>query len=403
MSKTPLTAKAIEAAQPKDKPYKLTDSMTPGLFLLVHPNGSKYWRFRYWIDKKERLQAIGVYPLISLKEARKRATESRLLIAQGIDPMDLARKEKAIDALNAIASFKAVAEDWMATKVSGWSESYTKQVRSALEKDVYPVLGKRSIVDITARDVLALLQKKERTAPEQARKLRQRIGEIFKFAVITELVNRNPVADLDTALKARRPGHNAWIPINEIPAFYKALERAGSVQIQTAILLLILTALRTAELRLMRWEWVDLQSATITLPAEVMKARRPHVVPLSRQAVELLQDQFTRSGYSAFVFPGRFMDNKPLSASAILKALERIGYKSIATGHGWRTTFSTALNESGRYSPDWIEIQLAHVPKGVRGVYNQAAYLKQRRQMLQDYADAIDSILAGDGNPLEPE
>lgn len=164
------------------------------------------------------------------------------------------------------ASFKTVAEDWLTTRVSGWSESYTKQVRSALEKDVYPVLGKRSIVDITARDVLALLQKKERTAPEAARKLRQRIGEIFKFAVITELVNRNPVADLDTALKARRPGHNAWIPINEIPAFYKALERAGSVQIQTAIRLLILSALRTAELRLMRWEWVDLESATITLP-----------------------------------------------------------------------------------------------------------------------------------------
>ncbi|MDI0734300.1 tyrosine-type recombinase/integrase [Escherichia coli] len=401
MSKPALTAKAIEAAQPQDKPYKLTDSLTPGLFLLIHPNGSKYWRFRYWIDKKERLQAIGVYPLISLKEARKRAAESRLLIAQGIDPMEEARKEKAIDALNMAASFKTVAEDWLATRVSGWSENYTKQVRSALEKDVYPVLGKRSIVDITARDVLALLQKKERTAPEQARKLRQRIGEIFKFAVITELVNRNPVADLDTALKARRPGHNAWIQISEIPAFYKALERAGSVQIQTAIRLLILTVLRTAELRLMRWEWVDLESATITLPAEVMKARRAHVVPLSRQAVELLQDQFTRSGYSAFVFPGRFMD-KPLSASAILKALERIGYKSIATGHGWRTTFSTALNESGRYSPDWIEIQLAHVPKGVRGVYNQAAYLKQRRQMLQDYADAIDSILAGDGNPLEP-
>lgn len=205
----------------------------------------------------------------------------------------------------------------------------------------------------------------------------------------------------DTALKARRPGHNAWLQINEILPFYKALDRAGTVQIQTAIRLLILTALRTAELRKMRWEWVDLQSATITLPAEVMKARRPHVVPLSRQAVELLQDQFTRSGYSDFVFPGRFMD-KPLSASAILKALERIGYKSIATGHGWRTTFSTALNESGRYSPDWIEIQLAHVPKGVRGVYNQAAYLKQRRAMMQDYADAIDSILAGDGNPLEP-
>ncbi|EGL7881550.1 tyrosine-type recombinase/integrase [Escherichia coli] len=403
MSKTPLTAKAIEAAQPKDKPYKLTDSQTPGLFLLIHPNGSRYWRFRYWIGKREYLQAIGIYPLISLKEARKRATESRSLIANGINPMEAARKEKAIDALNMAASFKTVAEDWLTTRVSGWSESYTKQVRSALEKDVYPVLGKRSIVDITARDVLALLQKKERTAPEQARKLRARIGEIFKFAVITELVNRNPVADLDTALKARRPGHNAWIPINEIPAFYKALERAGSVQIQTAIRLLILTALRTAELRLMRWEWVDLQSATITLPAEVMKARRPHVVPLSRQAVELLQDQFTRSGYSAFVFPGRFMDNKPLSASAILKALERIGYKSIATGHGWRTTFSTALNESGRYNPDWIEIQLAHIPKGVRGVYNQAAYLKQRRAMMQDYADAIDSILAGDGNPLEPE
>ena len=401
MSETRQTAKAIEAAQPKDKPYKLTDSQTPGLFLLVHPNGSRYWRFRYWIGKREYLQAIGIYPLISLKEARKRATESRSLIANGINPMEAARKEKAVDALNMAASFKTVAEDWLATRVSGWSESYTKQVRSALEKDVYPVLGRRSIVDITARDVLALLQKKERTAPEQARKLRARIGEIFKFAVITELVIRNPVADLDTALKARRPGHNAWIPINEIPAFYKALERAGSVQIQTAIRLLILSALRTAELRLMRWEWVDLESATITLPAEVMKARRPHEDRLTRPAITLLEDQFTRSGYSDFVFPGRFMD-KPLSASAILKALERIGYKSIATGHGWRTTFSTALNESGRYSPDWIEIQLAHVPKGIRAIYNQAAYLKQRRAMMQDYSDAIDSILAGDGNPLEP-
>lgn len=187
------------------------------------------------MDKKEYLQAIGVYPLISLKEARKRATESRSLIANGINPVEEARKEKAIDALNMAAGFKTVAEDWLATRVSGWSESYTKQVRSALEKDVYPVLGKRSIVDITARDVLALLQKKERTAPEQARKLRQRIGEIFKFAVITELVDRNPVADLDSALKARRPGHNAWLQISEIPPFYKALERAGSVQIQTAI------------------------------------------------------------------------------------------------------------------------------------------------------------------------
>ncbi|EHR1018429.1 integrase arm-type DNA-binding domain-containing protein [Escherichia coli] len=155
MSKTPLTAKAIDAAQPKDKQYKLTDSLTPGLFLLVHPNGSKYWRFRFWMDKKEYLQAIGVYPLISLKEARKRATESRSLIANGINPVEEARKEKAIDALNMAAGFKTVAEDWLATRVSGWSESYTKQVRSALEKDVYPVLGKRSIVDITARDVLA--------------------------------------------------------------------------------------------------------------------------------------------------------------------------------------------------------------------------------------------------------
>lgn len=177
-----------------------------------------------------------MYPLISLKEARKRATESRSLIANGINPVEEARKEKAIDALNMAAGFKTVAEDWFATRVSGWSESYTKQVRSALEKDVYPVLGKRSIVDITARDVLALLQKKERTA-----------------------------------LKARRPGHNAWLQINEIPAFCKALERAGSVQIQTAIRLLILSALRTAELRLMRWEWVDLESATITLPAEGIK------------------------------------------------------------------------------------------------------------------------------------
>lgn len=148
MSKTPLTAKAIEAAQPQDKPYKLTDSLTPGLFLLVHPNGSKYWRFRYWIDKKERLQAIGVYPLISLKEARKRATESRLLIAKGDDPIEVARKERQLNDLNAAASFKAMANEWYQTKVSSWSEGYARQVRAALDKDVLSVIGKQSVSKI---------------------------------------------------------------------------------------------------------------------------------------------------------------------------------------------------------------------------------------------------------------
>ncbi|HHW0160267.1 TPA: tyrosine-type recombinase/integrase, partial [Escherichia coli] len=165
--------------------------------------------------------------------------------------------------------------------------------------------------------------------------------------------------------------------------------------------LLILTALRTQELRLCHWEWVNLEDATITLPAEVMKARRPHIVPLPRQAVALLQDQYTRSGHFEYVFPGRFMDG-PLSASATLKTIDRIGWKGVVTGHGFRTTFSTTLNNSGRYSPDWIEMALAHVPAGIRGVYNQALYLKQRRQMLQDYADAVDAVLEGRPSPLEP-
>ncbi|HHW0158347.1 TPA: tyrosine-type recombinase/integrase, partial [Escherichia coli] len=219
MSKTPLTAKAIDAAQPKDKPYKLTDSLTPGLFLLVHPNGSKYWRFRYWIDKKERLQAIGVYPLISLKEARKRATESRLLIAKGDDPIEVARKERQLNDLNAAASFKAMANEWYQTKVSSWSEGYARQVRAALDKDVLSVIGKQSITDITPRDVLSILKKKEKKSPEQARKIRQWTGEVFKHAIILGLINNNPAANLVGAMKPRRPGHNAWIPLEQIPAF----------------------------------------------------------------------------------------------------------------------------------------------------------------------------------------
>lgn len=401
MSKTPLTAKAIEAAQPQDKPYKLTDSLTPGLFLLVHPNGSKYWRFRYWIDKKERLQAIGVYPLISLKEARKRATESRLLIAKGDDPIEVARKERQLNDLNAAASFKAMANEWYQTKVSSWSEGYAHQVRAALDKDVLSVIGKQSVTDITPRDVLSILKKKEKKSPEQARKIRQWTGEVFKHAIILGLINNNPAANLVGAMKPRRPGHNAWIPLEQIPAFFEALQVVGSVKIKTFIHLLILTALRTQELRLCHWEWVNLEDATITLPAEVMKARRPHIVPLPRQAVALLQDQYTRSGHFEYVFPGRFMDG-PLSASATLKTIDRIGWKGVVTGHGFRTTFSTTLNNSGRYSSDWIEMALAHVPAGIRGVYNQALYLKQRRQMLQDYADAVDAVLEGRPSPLEP-
>lgn len=401
MSKTPLTAKAVEAAQPTGKQYKITDPSTPGLYVLVHPNGSKYWRFRYWYSGRERLQALGVYPVISLKEARKKAAESRLLIARGDDPIEVARKERQLNDLNAAASFKAMANEWYQTKNSSWSEGYARQVRAALDKDVFPVIGKQSVTDITPRGVLAILKKKEKRSPEQARKIRQWIGEVFKHAIILGLINNNPAANLAGAMKPRRPGHNAWIPLEQIPAFFEALQIVGSVKIKTFFHLLILTALRTQELRLCRWKWINLDDATITLPAEVMKARRPHIVPLPRQAVELLRDQYTRSGHFEYVFPGRFTDG-PLSPSATLKTIDRIGWKGRVTGHGFRTTFSTALNNSGRYSPDWIEMALAHVPGGIRGTYNQALYLKQRREMLQDYADAVDAVLEGRPSPLEP-
>ncbi len=401
MGKQPLTAKAVEAAQPTGKQYKITDPSTPGLYVLVHPNGSKYWRFRYWYNGRERLQALGVYPVISLKEARKKAAESRLLIARGDDPIEIARNERQLNDLNAAASFKAMANEWYQTKESGWSEGYARQVRAALNKDVVPVIGKQSVTNITPRDVLAILKKKEKRSPEQARKIRQWVGEVFKHAIILGLINNNPAENLAGAMKPRRPGHNAWIPLEQIPAFFEALQVVGSVKIKTFFHLLILTALRTAELRLMRWSWINLEDAVITLPAEVMKARRPHIVPLPRQAVELLRDQFTRSGHFEYVFPGRFTDG-PLSPSATLKTIDRIGWKGRVTGHGFRTTFSTTLNNSGKYSPDWIEMALAHVPAGIRGVYNQALYLKQRRQMLQDYANAVDDVMAGRPSPLEP-
>lgn len=401
MAKQPLTTKAIEAAQPQGKQYKITDASTPGLYILVHPNGSKYWRFRYWYGGKERLQALGVYPVISLKEARKKAAASRLLLANGDDPVEIARKDRQLNELNAVASFKSMAHEWYQTKEGGWSEGYARQVRAALDKDVIPMIGRQSVTSITPRDVLSVLKRKEKKSPEQARKIRQWVGEVFKYSIILGLINNNPADNLAGAMKPRRPGHNAWLPLEQIPAFFDALQVVGSVKIKTFFHLLILTALRTKELRSCRWEWVNLEAATITLPAEVMKARRPHIVPLSRQAVALLRDQHTRSGHFEYVFPGRFTDG-PLSPSATLKTIERIGWKGRVTGHGFRTTFSTALNNSGRYSPDWIEMALAHVPGGIRGTYNQALYLTQRKAMMQDYADAVDSVLAGQPSPLEP-
>lgn len=384
-----LTIKQIEAAKPKEKSYRLSDS--GGLFLFISKGGGKIWRFRYRKDGKEQTHVIGSYPEISLIEARKLHASAKSILATG----GTLETKKEASQKECITTFESVFREWYEFKKEVWSAGYRKEMLSMFNDDVLPIIGGEDIASMDPLRVVDVIRHFEsRGAMERASKARRRCGEVFRYAVITGRSKYNPAPDLVDAERGYRKKHYPFLTKEQIPAFNKALSTfSGSAISKIATQVLQYTALRTKELRSMQWSDVDFENRVITISPEVMKSRKPHVVPMSNQVVALMEQiKPMTSGISDLVFPGRNDKRKPISENAVLLVIRQIGFDGIASGHGFRHQFSTILNENG-FDRDLIERQLAHVDRNaIRGIYNHAEYLDQRRNMMQWFADYIDEI-----------
>lgn len=388
----PLTDIKVKTAKPTEKAYKLADG--GGMFLLVKPNGSKYWRLKYRYAGKEKLYAIGVYPDVSLAEARHQRDEVRKILAAGGDPGETRKSDKLAQKLATETTFEAIAREWHKQKADRWSPRYRDEIIDTFEKDIFPYIGKRPIAEIKPMELLSALRRMEkRGALEKMRKVRQRCGEVFRYAIVTGRADYNPAPDLASALATPKKTHFPFLTADELPHFIKDLVGyTGSVITKTATQIIMLTGVRTQELRFARWEDIDFEKRLWEIPAEVMKMKRPHIVPLSDQVVALFESLKPITGMYPLVFVVRNDRTKPISKESVNQVIELLGYKGRLTGHGFRHTMSTILHERG-FNSAWIELQLAHVDKNsIRGTYNHAQYLDGRREMIQWYADYLDSL-----------
>jgi integrase len=392
----PLTDLAVRNAKPSTKTVRLRDER--GLYLEVSPKGGKWWRLRYTFQGKENMLSLGVYPDVSLKDARERRDEARKLIANGIDP-SAARKEEKAEAAAEALTFEHVAREWYERFKPKWSPSHSLDVIQRLEKNVFPSLGPRPIRDITAPELLAAVRLIEgRGAVESARRILQMCGQVFRYAIATGQADRDIAADLRGSLPPAREKHHASITDPKgVAQLLRAIDGyQGSMVACCALRLAPLVFVRPGELRHAEWSEIDLDKAEWRIPAEKMKMREQHIVPLSRQAVVILYELQPLTGSGRYVFPSVRTSARPMSENTVLAALRRMGYtKDEMTGHGFRSMASTLLNEQG-WNRDAIERQLAHGERNaVRAAYNFAEFLPERRRMMQAWADYLDKLKAG--------
>jgi integrase len=398
----PLTDAKIRNTKPDDKPIKLTDG--GGLYLEVRPTGAKLWRYRYRIAGKENVFAVGEYfndkrgEHISLDDARTERDKARALVKQGIHPSHNRQAARLATHAENANTFEAVAREWIAKKKPGWAPYYLRQVERFLESDVFPYVGNLPIRNVTAAHLLEIVRRIEgRGAETVALLVRQWSSAIFRYAVATLRADTDPAAALKGAIHRPKVEHRKPLSRDQIGDFVKALEGyAGYRTTVIALRLMLLTFVRTVELRGAQWTEIDLDRAEWRIPAERMKMREPHIVPLSRQAVELLRELHTFTGGRGMLFPNYRNPKTCMTATTLNRALERMGFNgkdSIGfSAHGFRATASTILNEIG-FRPDVIERQLAHAERNkVRASYNQAEYLEERRAMMQQWADLAGEI-----------
>jgi integrase len=398
-----LTDTSVRQAWPSGKPRKLSDER--GLYLLIHPNGGKYWRLKYRFAGTEKLLALGTYPDVGLKEARQKRGEARNLLAVGKDPSAERKAEKARLLQSPVGTFEAVSREWFEKFSSAWAPTHAQTVIRRLERDVLPWIGERAIQDITPVELLTVLRRVEtRGALETAHRIKQVCGQVFRYAIATARAARDPSADLRGALPAVREKHH---PALTKPAEIGGLMRAiasyeGSFVVRCALRIAALVFVRPGELRKAEWSEIDFDDSVWRIPAQRMKMRSEHLVPLSSQAGKILRELQSLTGAGRYVFPNARDLNRPLSDNAVLAALRRMGYgREEMTGHGFRTVASTLLNESG-WSADVIERQLAHAERDqVRGAYNRAEYLAERRRMMQAWADHLDYLADHGSSPRQ--
>lgn len=389
----PLTDITCKNAKGSEKPRKLTDGK--GLYLEVMPNGSRYWRLKYSFAGKEKRLALGVYPAVSLVEAREKSQEAKKLLANSIDPSAAKKEEKLKQVLSVTNSFESIALEWHENQKLKWTERYAFYVLKRLQADIFSPLGTKSITEIKAPELLAVLRTIEaRDAIDIAHRALQTCGQIFRYAIATGKAERDITPDLKGALKTRKKENYTRLEASELPEFFSKLESYdGDVQTRQALELLVLTFVRSGELRGARWDEINLEAKEWRIPAERMKMRDPHIVPLSAQAVEVLNQIKPVTGHLEHVFPNRNRPSTFISENTMLYALYRMGYHSRATVHGFRATASTILNEHG-FKPDVIERQLAHGERNkVRASYNHAQYLPERRDMMQWWGDYLGKFL----------
>lgn len=391
----PLNDINCKNAKPKEKPYKKADSN--GLFLNIMPNGSKYWRYKYRFMNKEKLLSLGTYPEVSLAEAREKRDQMRKLLADGVDPSQDRKNKRFELRLNNDNTFESVARRWHEHKKDSLSPSYAKSVLRRLEADIFPAIGYLPITEVKAPQILdALRQIEKRGALDVAKRALQVCGQIFRFSVVEGIAERNPVSDLRDALKPYKKTNYSALDIKELPQFLRTLEGNDArlfFLTKYALKLLVLTFVRTSELINARWEEFDFDSKIWIIPAERMKMRNPHIVPLSKQAIDILEKIKAQTGNGEFVFPSQINPKKTMSNNTLLKAIERLGYKGKTTGHGFRALAMTAIKEQLNYRHEVVDRQLAHAPRNkVDKAYDRAKFIDERIVMMQKWADYLDVI-----------
>jgi integrase len=391
----PLTDKQVKAAQAREKSFRISDEK--GMYLEVMPNGSKYWRYKYRFHGKEKRLALGVYPDISLKKAREKHTEARRLLADGIDPSAHKKANKLAQRHNSANSFEAIAREWKEIHQKDKSQSHQQRITRCLERDLFPVFGSTPITEVNAPLILDALRKIEKRGTiETAHKSKQIAGQIFRYAIATGRAERDPTPDLRGALKPSSTKHFSAITVpKDVGKLLVAIDHfQGTPVVSAALKLSALFFCRPGELRHMKWSDINHDEMRIELVAE--KTKQEHIIPLSRQALAILEELYPITGKGVYIFPSARGRSRCMSENAIRVALRTMGYDNDSmTAHGFRAMARTLLDEQLNYRIEWIEQQLAHSVRDANGrAYNRTKHIEQRTEMMQRWADYLDQLKA---------
>lgn len=402
IKRRPLADTVLATLEPEDREYREPDGN--GLYFKVRPNGQKLWELRYKrADGKWSWLGMGTYPDVSGALARQRVNELKTAAAKDGTPLTAKRLKKAADIEAASGTFEKLAREWHTAKSKTWASSTASKNLGALENHVFPVFGQRLYTSITPMEWMEFLRAKEQTGIiEQTSRIRSMCAEIYDLARVTGRAIHNPLEGLHRFLQTNQSDNYAHVSVDELPALVRAIRSYPHARdVNIGLQLLCMLACRPSELRNAVWSEFDLGKALWLIPAERMKRRREHLVPLPRQAVTLLRELYSLTGSFSLLFPGRGRGLKPRSNTVFLMALRRLGYQGRQTGHGFRHIASTVLNEKG-FDHEHVEAQLSHVKEGVRGIYDKSIYLKQRKAMMQWYADFLDRLTGENVVQLQP-